>query len=127
MILCWQCFGLLSHLLCCTNGPGRELALCSAYLAHAGGNVRLVAGMAEGLPIIYNSVVQEVEYSDSKVRVSTASTSYEGVSAALWGKGTPELTFVISATERLVLITSLARNVLNQHAGHLLRAALICL
>ena len=39
--------------------------------------------MAEGLPIIYNSVVQEVEYSDSKVRVNTASTSFEGESAAL--------------------------------------------
>ena len=81
--------GLLSHLICYANGPGRELALCSAYLAHAGGNVRLVAGMAEGLPIIYNSVVQEVEYSDSKVRVSTASTSYEGESAAFLELGNP--------------------------------------
>ena len=83
MILRCQRCGLLSHLLCCIDSLGRELALCSAYMALAGGNIRLVAGMAEGLPIIYNSVVQEVEYSDSKVRVSTASTSFEGESATL--------------------------------------------
>ena len=41
-----------------------------------------MAGMAEGLPIIYNSVVQEIEYSVSKVRVSTSSTSFEGESDA---------------------------------------------
>ena len=82
VLRCQRC-GLFSPLLCCAKGPVGELALCSACVAHAGGNIRLVAGMAEGLPIIYNSVVQEVEYSDSKVRVSTASTSYEGESAAL--------------------------------------------
>ena len=94
MIVCWQRCGLLSHLLCCINSPGRELALCSARVAHAGGNIRLVAGMAEGLPIVYNSVVQEIEYSDSRVRVSTASTSYEGESAALLEPGIPKICFV---------------------------------
>lgn len=114
-MLRWQRCGLLSSAL-----------QCSTRVAHAGGNIRLVAGMAEGLPIIYNSVVQEVEYSDIKVRVSTASTSFEGESAALWKLGNPELSFVTS-TECLGLITSTALNVLNHHAGHLIETALICL
>ena len=44
----------------------------------AGGNIRLVAGLAAGLPIVYNSVVQKVEYSEDRVRVNTAANSIEG-------------------------------------------------
>ena len=44
----------------------------------AGGNIRLVAGLAAGLPIIYNSVVQSIEYSEDRVRVSAGSRSFEG-------------------------------------------------
>ena len=39
-----------------------------------------MAGLAEGLPILYNSVVQDIHYSESRVRVSTASKSFEGES-----------------------------------------------
>lgn len=37
-----------------------------------------MAGLAAGLPIVYNSVVQSIEYSEDRVRVSTASKSFEG-------------------------------------------------
>lgn len=37
-----------------------------------------MAGLAGGLPIIYNSVVHSVEYSEDRVRVSTGSKVFEG-------------------------------------------------
>ena len=83
--------------------------------------------MAEGLPIIYNSVVQEIEYSDSKVRVSTASTSYEGESTAFLEPGVPELCFVMATTECLVVTKSTANNILDQRTDYLLDTALVCL
>ena len=43
-----------------------------------GGNIRLVAGLASGLPLVYNSVVHGIEYSEDRVRVKTASRSFEG-------------------------------------------------
>ena len=53
---------------------------CQPFSLLAGGNIRLVAGLAEGLPILYNSVVRDIHYSESRVRVSTASKSFEGES-----------------------------------------------
>jgi hypothetical protein len=44
----------------------------------AGGNIRLVAAMAEGLPVMYNSVVREIRYSSSGVAVRTDMHEFAG-------------------------------------------------
>ena len=38
----------------------------------------MVAGLAKGLPILYNSVIQKIEYSENRVRVSTSNQSFKG-------------------------------------------------
>ena len=45
---------------------------------HVGGNLRLVAALAEGLPIVYNSVVTHICYSGKGVAVRTAEREYRG-------------------------------------------------
>ena len=44
----------------------------------AGGNMRLVEALAEGLPVLYNSVVTDVAYSAAGVCVRTASHQVTG-------------------------------------------------
>ena len=46
--------------------------------APAGGNVRLVAALAKDVPILYNSVVQEVRYCQYGVAVRTATHEFRG-------------------------------------------------
>lgn len=68
-----------------------QLIDCHDYCS-TGGNIRLVAGLAKGLPILYNSVVQDIECCEDRVRVSTASTSFEGDTSAQQGsEATPLL------------------------------------
>ncbi|KAK9918934.1 hypothetical protein WJX75_008165 [Coccomyxa subellipsoidea] len=43
-----------------------------------GGNLRLVAALTEGLPIMYNSVVKEIRYSKNRVAVRTATHEFQG-------------------------------------------------
>ncbi|BDA49228.1 Lysine-specific histone demethylase 1 homolog 1 [Coccomyxa sp. Obi] len=43
-----------------------------------GGNLRLVAGLTDGLPIMYNSVVKEIRYSTKRVAVKTATHEFQG-------------------------------------------------
>lgn len=47
-------------------------------LTHAGCNLRLVKALAEGLPILYNHVVQEVKYDQAGVRVTAGNTVIAG-------------------------------------------------
>lgn len=49
----------------------------------AGGNLRLVEALAEGLPVMYNSVVTDVAYSRAGVRVQTAGGAFTGARPAL--------------------------------------------
>ena len=46
--------------------------------ALAGGNLRLVAALAEGLPVVYNSVVTNVTYSAKGVAVRAAGREFRG-------------------------------------------------
>lgn len=43
-----------------------------------GGNLRLVAALTEGLPIMYNSVVKEIRYSKNRVAVRTTNHEFQG-------------------------------------------------
>lgn len=56
----------------CQTGVRREA--CAA----TGGNLRLVAALAEGLPVLYNTVVTDVEYSASGVSLMTATHEIQG-------------------------------------------------
>lgn len=58
---------MLSSMGCLKEGEGR-----------AGGNMRLVEALAEGLPVVYNSVATDIAYSGSGVRVNTATSSTRG-------------------------------------------------
>lgn len=44
----------------------------------AGGNLRLVAAMAEGLPIFYNSIVSRIQYAEDGVMVQAGGRSFKG-------------------------------------------------
>lgn len=43
-----------------------------------GGNVRLVAALAEGVPVLYNSVVKRIRYCSAGVEVDTDGVTYAG-------------------------------------------------
>ena len=61
----------VSALHCVPQDAG-NIALC------AGGNLRLVAALAEGVPIAYNSVVRRIAYSRAGVTVRTAEREFKG-------------------------------------------------
>lgn len=49
-----------------------------------GGNVRLVAALAEGVPVVYNSAVKQVRYCSAGVEVDTEGVTYKGVCVLGW-------------------------------------------
>lgn len=58
--------------------PDRLLRLTWDCTWPAGGNIRLVAALAEGLPVLYNSVVTEVRCSASGAVVRTHNHEFQG-------------------------------------------------
>ena len=48
----------------------------TAAAGRAGGNLRLVEALADGLPVVYNSVVTDVVHSRTGVRVHTSAGAY---------------------------------------------------
>ena len=52
-------------------------------MLRTGGNIRLVAALAEGLPILYNSPVQEVRHCSTGVAVRTPAQEFRGKEACL--------------------------------------------
>ena len=55
-----------------TSTPFRYCGLC------AGGNIRLVAALAEGVPIMYNSPVREIRHCSTSVAVHTPAHEFRG-------------------------------------------------
>ena len=51
----------------------------------AGGNARLVEALADGLPIVYNSVVDRVQYAGNGVKVHAGGRIYEGENVPCYG------------------------------------------
>ena len=45
---------------------------------NTGGNLRLVAALAEGLPIFYNSIVSRIQYAEDGVMVQAGGRSFRG-------------------------------------------------
>ncbi|KAK9846501.1 hypothetical protein WJX81_005367 [Elliptochloris bilobata] len=52
--------------------------MLGAHVLLPGGNMRLVEALAEGLPVLYNSVVTDVAYSSGGVSVQTATHRFTG-------------------------------------------------
>ena len=72
----WHCWAppncWLTSVLYIVRGPSSKPRAC------AGGNIRLVAALAEGLPIMYNSPVQEIRHCATGVAVRTPSHEFRG-------------------------------------------------
>ena len=47
-------------------------------MSHAGGNLRLIAAMTEGVPVIYNSRVKKIVYAADGVAVQTDTHVFKG-------------------------------------------------
>ena len=69
-------------------------------LSPAGGNVRLVAALADGLPIFYNSVVSRVQYGPGGVHVTAGGRTFKGALLA------PEHGSAHSCRPVLIVVTS---------------------
>ena len=49
----------------------------------SGCNLRIVAGLVEGLPVLYNHVVTEVEYSQEGCLITSGNKQFKGASLDL--------------------------------------------